>query len=431
VYNTNASGPKGAQLVYPNYQHVASGAIASFWHYDPDGRDWYRYGWGTVKTAQVFPSPDTRLYSFTGAMINTGQTPSATPGSPEPQTDGDPIDLATGLFTLEKTDLYLPDVLPLALHRTYRPADPATRSFGIGMTHDYAMFLWSAHQYTEADLILPNQARIHYVRTSPGTLFEDAVFEHTSSPTRFYKSTIRWNGNGWDLTLKDGTVYVFGNEAPLQAIRDRYGNQITISWSGTFLGSGAGQITRLTSPNGRWIAFTYDGSNRVTQATDNIGRTVGYQYDASGRLWKVTDPVGGVTTYTYDASNRMTTITDARHITYLTNQYDANDRVTLGYLLLLANGISGEMWNQAHGWKCFPLRVHPLPAHPRWWIAGYLSAAAALQFGSAWILTSRLDNRFQFWRRYAVRVVILLGGCLVAAVSGRLIVMALLDAGAI
>jgi hypothetical protein len=89
------------------------------------------------------------------------------------------------------------------------------------------------------------------------------------------------------------------------------------------------------------------------------------------------------------------------------------------------------MWNQAHGWKCFPLRVHPLPAHPRWWIAGYLSAAAALQFGSAWILTSRLDNRFQFWRRYAVRVVILLGGCLVAAVSGRLIVMALLDAGAI
>jgi YD repeat-containing protein len=49
-------------------------------------------------------------------------------------------------------------------------------------------------------------------------------------------------------------------------------------------GGQIGNITKITSPNGRWITFSYDGSNRVTQATDNIGRTVGYTYDASGRL---------------------------------------------------------------------------------------------------------------------------------------------------
>ncbi len=128
------------------------------------------------------------------------------------------------------------------LTRTYASGDSGARPFGIGSTFPYAMFLWSANQYTEVDLILPTGKRIHYVRTSGGTGFQDAVFEHTTSPTAFFKSVIVWNGNGWDLTLKDGTVYVFGNEAPLQAIRDRFGNTVTLTWSTTnFFGSGTGR----------------------------------------------------------------------------------------------------------------------------------------------------------------------------------------------
>ena len=54
---------------------------------------------------------------------------------------------------------------------------------------------------------------------------------------------------------------------------------MTLTWSSTTLwGFGIGNIVRVTSPNARWIAFTYDGSNRITEAKDNIGRTVGYQY---------------------------------------------------------------------------------------------------------------------------------------------------------
>ena len=83
----------------------------------------------------------------------------------------------------------------------------------------------------------------------------------------------------------------------------------------------------MTSPNGRYIAFTYDGTNRITQAKDNIGRTVGYEYDGAGRLWKVTDARGGVTEYTYDIAHRMLTIEDPRNIVYLENEYDVNGRV--------------------------------------------------------------------------------------------------------
>lgn len=195
------------------------------------------------------------------------------------------------------------------------------------MTHPYAMFLWSAHQYTEANLILPEGSRIHFVQTSAGTGFADAVLVHqetataSATPTEFYKSTMVWNDQGWDLTLSDGTVYVFGENAPLQAIRDRYGNTVVI----THASGQSGNVTRVTSPNGRWVAFTYDGNNRMTQIQDNIGRTVSYSY-TNGDLTSVTDPESQVTTYAYDSSHRMTSITDARHITYLTNTY-ANGRV--------------------------------------------------------------------------------------------------------
>jgi hypothetical protein len=202
--HTSGSGPHGARVIYPNYYGVPSGVIANFWHYDPDENDWYVYGAGVVKGSQVVPNPGVAIYKFTGAMFNNGNTP---PQDAPPvgggHSGGDPVDLATGLFVLEKTDLFLPDVLPLSLHRMYRPADPATRPFGIGATHDYAMFLWSAQQFQEVDLVLPDGGRVHYVRISPGTDYVTAEFEHTSSPTRFYKSRIKWNGMGWDLTLRD------------------------------------------------------------------------------------------------------------------------------------------------------------------------------------------------------------------------------------
>ena len=329
--HTSGSGLTGAQLVYPNYHHAPAGQRVQFYHYDPDVKGWYVYGMGTVTPAatQVQPDATTRLYAFTGAMFNDGNQAPANGKPAGAPTRADPVDPSTGIFVMSKTDLYLPDVIPVALTRTYNSGDGFARPAGRSMTHAYAMFLISAAQYSQVDLIPPEGGKVHYVRTSPGSGFADAVFVHqetattSATPTAFYKSVITWNGNGWDLTLKDGTVYVFGELAPLQAIRDRYGNTVTIAHAN----GQTGNITRVTSPNGRWIRFTYDASNRITQAKDNIGRTVGYTYDVNGNLSTVTDPENGVTTYTYDATNRMATIKDARNLVYLTNVY-TNGRVT-------------------------------------------------------------------------------------------------------
>ena len=112
-----------------------------------------------------------------------------------------------------------------------------------------------------------------------------AVFEHTTTPGAFYQSRIAWNGDGWDLTLTDGTVYVFRDSRPLTAIRDRFGNTVELTWDAAF-----DRLLRVSLPSGRFVEFTYDGFDRITQAKDHIGRTAGYEYDAAGRLWTALSP---------------------------------------------------------------------------------------------------------------------------------------------
>ncbi len=335
----------GARIIYPNYRHLPAGRRVQFWHYRPNhtlkqhyhgGAGWYVYGRGTVTRdrTQVVPDPGVSIHEFTGAMINDPQRPDPPATGPKDgdgSEDGDPVDLGTGLFVLEKTDLALPDPLtPLSVTRVYRPNDDASRNFGIGtQLAGYDVYLRSLLQYQEADLVLPHGGQIHYVRISPGSGASDAVFEHTATPGAFYKSLITWNGAGWDLTLKNGTVFVFGDSAPLNTIRDRNGNTIKIQRDDTnLLGQPYGNVTQLTSATGRWLKFTYDLEDRITRAEDNTGRAVTYEYDESGRLWKVTDPDSVVTEYTYDEDGRMETIKDRRGIVFLTNSYDTNGRVS-------------------------------------------------------------------------------------------------------
>ena len=321
--------PQGAQVVYPNYDDLPPGTRVEFWNYDPSGRGWHVYGHGRVTRdgRQVMPDENTRVYEFTGSMINAGLTGPLYGPNGEYWSAGDPVDLGTGLMVDTHTDLMVPDVIPISVTRTYRQADPYSRPFGLGQNHEYGIFLQSARQYDEADLVLPHGGKVHYERVSRGDDYTTAVLRNGTATGEWFGSTITWNGNGWNLTRRDGLTYIFGDQSPLQAIRDRHGNTVTITRDG-YGNTHRGNITQVTSPHGKWIRFAYDSAGRVTRAEDNTGRAVLYTYDPAGRwLHTVTDPAGKVTTYGYDGNNRLDTITDPRGTVYLDNEYDANGRV--------------------------------------------------------------------------------------------------------
>ncbi|MFP8883822.1 RHS repeat-associated core domain-containing protein [Streptomyces mangrovi] len=325
--------PKGAQIVYPNYTKEPPGTRVEFLDYDPEDKGWYVYGHGTVSAdgRQVVPDTKTRVWAFHGAMFNISDWApfdSSWFADAFDWLSGDPVVLASGTLTDSRTDLAVADPLgPAEVTRTYWQGDTRKRAFGTGRDLSYNAFLHSKEYYQEVDLYLPGGKAVHYERTSDGTSFTDAVFEPTNAPpgSGFHGTTIAWNNDGgWDLTFRDGSVWVFPQYAPLKEIRDRHGNTTKLTRrSGT-----KGDITRITTPGGGWITFSYDTNHRITEARDNTGRTTSYTYDSASRLKTVTDPAGGTLTYTYDGnSNRIATATDARSITHLSNTYDAKGRV--------------------------------------------------------------------------------------------------------
>ena len=334
--------PAGGHLVggsawieYPNYLHQKPGTPVNFWHYEKHGEGWEVYGGGTVTAdgTQVHPDKGTYIEDFDGAMINVpGWLKSLLHGLGDALNfAGDPVDLQTGLFQMQQTDLTVNDVMPLELTRAYNGGDSYERPFGYGQNDLYDTFLSSQNQYQEADLNFTDGSTVHYTRTTPGNCYCTAAFAASTTTTRFAGSSMVWNGAGWNLRLTDGTVLVYGENAPLQKIIDPNGNTVLIlrANKGAF-GNYIGDITDVRSPNGYWLHYTYDTSDRITQVQDSGGRTVKYTYDTTsgnGHLQTVTDPAGGVTTYAYDTNGRLSTITDARQNLYLTNTYDANGRV--------------------------------------------------------------------------------------------------------
>ena len=326
-------GSPGAWVVYPNVAESGPGAETDFWHYEPQGAvGWYRYGKGRVTddAQRVTALDDTRLHKFTMFTFPFPSTPPAPTIGPTPThtaRDGDPVDLGTGLFVHTKTDLAIADIIPITLQRTYRPQDPTSSAFGIGTTSLYDMHLFF-ESFSRMSLVMPDGARLGFTAIGGGPSFSSQIFEHTESPTSFYKARLQLEGGNpiyWRVALLDGTIYRFSYHGHLASIHDRFGNALTLTRD-VFATPGVpagpfGPVRRITSPSGRYIDLTYDSLTRITEATDNIGRTVSYTYDTSGRLATVRDANGGVSEYTYDTAHRMLTLKDARGITFLTNEY--------------------------------------------------------------------------------------------------------------
>ncbi|MFF1817270.1 polymorphic toxin-type HINT domain-containing protein [Kribbella sp. NPDC058245] len=320
-----------AKVYYPNYLDQKPGTELNFWTHEKYAEGWEIYGRGTVTPdgTQVIPDQSTGIENFDGAMINVdGWLEALGKGILEALgSAGDPVDLGTGRFTYTQSDLALGGFIPIEAQRAYNSGDGRARPFGMGTIGTYDTFLTSRRQWQEADLNLIDGSQVHFVRTSPGTGWSDAAFAAAGTVGQFASATLIWNGAGWDLKLRDGTVLVYGELAPLQGIRDRFGHYVNIRRTAkNAWGNQVGAVTSVTSSEGYWLTYDYDTSGQVTGIHDNAGRTVSYTYD-NGLLKTVTDVNGGVTTYGWDSSKRLTTITDAKNQVFLTNTYDANNRV--------------------------------------------------------------------------------------------------------
>jgi len=68
--------------------------------------------------------------------------------------------------------------------------------------------------------------------------------------------------------------------------------------------SANGQLEQLTDPNGLVTTVTYDVRQRLT-SLDVGGETTTYSYDPAGQVTRVTRPDGAYLAYSYDAAHRL------------------------------------------------------------------------------------------------------------------------------
>lgn len=234
------------------------------------------------------------------------------------------VDLRSGSFILRKTDLFVPDSMPLALTRAYRLWDNHSRAFGIGGNHPYDIFPYGDQfPYTYMELALGDGATVHYDRTSEGTGFADFVAEHHGAqPIAFEKSRIQWSIDHWNMTFQDGTVFRFpdsyrakrGVDGALIGMRNTRGDEIK------FVRDPRHNLMSITSPSNHQIKFVYDERDRIIEAADDKGKVMNYAYNGNGGLFEVRENGRIHWRYFYDAYG-MTEVQEASERDILLIQY--------------------------------------------------------------------------------------------------------------
>jgi YD repeat-containing protein len=249
------------------------------------------------------------------------------------------VDLHSGMFVLRQTDIFIPDVIPLSLTRTYRAWGFHSRAFGEGANHPYDICpTGTRFPYTYMDLNLEDGRPIHFRKISKGTGYADSVFRHDETSSEFYGAQIAWNGNGWTLDFRDGWHFLFpeayyaknyAQGAPYE-MRDANGHRLQLKRDKER------NLEQLISPSGRTITFTYDGAGRIVEATDDAGSVRRYSYDSTGHLETVEDASQLLYRLEYTRLLNspdsdpylMTAVVDGRGTVLLQNTYRDGSRVS-------------------------------------------------------------------------------------------------------
>jgi RHS repeat-associated protein len=232
-------------------------------------------------------------------------------------TVGDPVNPLTGNYIHSEVDFKIRarGGLPVVFERWYNAQTPEDGPLGFGWTH-------SLNHQLRFYGVEGGLAKVGWVNGTGGEQFFSTT-SHTSGnvaagaqltaqPGTFSRLTRLADGTGrFRITETGGLSYTFDQpgtlpsvlqtpasapRARLLAIADRYGNTLTLNYTGS-------QLSSLSDSLGRTVlTFTWTG-NRITQVKDLANRTVLFGYeDGQGNLTRVQNPKGEVSTYSYYTS---------------------------------------------------------------------------------------------------------------------------------
>jgi RHS repeat-associated protein len=290
----------------------------------------------------------------------------------------EPVDLATGAYTMTATDLTLGETgtpRGLVFSRSY----DSSRSFqstalGNGWRHscDGKVFLNSdldaaigVRQPTDAvQTIVAAMALTDFTDTAYpakelliGTLTANWLVNRITNNAANVQlgeqrlTYISLPGGSWNPP--PGTTTALTGTSGALVLQPRFGGSVTFDaqnrvsqWKDvdnntqTYVYDGQGRLSTVTDSQSRVLTFSYTGSNpHIQNVSDGTGRSVIFTYTGSN-LTGIQDPEGYNTTLVYDSRNRLTDWKDHAGDFITRNTYDAQDRVTQQ----LSQGVANRLW---------------------------------------------------------------------------------------
>jgi RHS repeat-associated protein len=318
---------------------------------------------GTVSSAEItawLKSNSAYLSSTSNLSVPTD------PLTVSKHTFGDPVDVATGAWVSDVTDLSLGGSDPEGINFTRSYNSNAgynnTSGLGFGWTHSYdisattrssvkaglgATTTYQAAPFFAALAVAADLSRnhatakewataalaIHWavdqlrykavaITIGNKTLEFVEMPDGTFIPPAGMNLTLIRNGSGtsayYTLTKRHGSTMTFRTDGKIGSITDLYGKTQQFAYS-------SGKLSTITDAFGRTLTFNWTGS-KISSVSDSTSRSVGFGYTGDD-LTSVTDVEGKATTYGYDAGHRVISVKDPENRTIIENDYDAKGRV--------------------------------------------------------------------------------------------------------
>jgi RHS repeat-associated protein len=242
---------------------------------------------------------------------------------------GDPIDLFTGAFRIQETDLEIPNtILPLSLVRMYRSGVTAFGAFGWNWDHNYNVYL------RELD-----DGSVALWRSLHEDVFQPAGAGYEPPPGVFERlERLPGGGQVYELATEGGNRmrferppgWVDGERIPLVRFEDRHGNALRFTYGV------ADELMEVRDDDDRFVRFEYDECGLLVEVSDQAGRRYVYEHDeATAELVAVTSPPtsdqpDGITRKYYYADpfslpelrHNIVRVEDAQGRIYLENAYE-------------------------------------------------------------------------------------------------------------
>lgn len=221
---------------------------------------------------------------------------------------GDPINVCTGNFTIEKQDLVVESAFPLVFKRTFN---------SFGHYHGVLGNKWQ-HNYEEQLTILDNGQKIKLLLDdSREFVFERQATGYSCTKTPFYR--LEQVSDGYIVMDVYGVTYKFSSLGNLMTKATAKGQTLYYHYD---------KMQRLikVSNQDQFLRLRYNLSGHLESVMDPQFNVVTFEYEENS-LIAVVRPNGAKESYKNDWRGNIESITNARGITVLKNKYDFLGRV--------------------------------------------------------------------------------------------------------